>query len=820
MESIPDLDQLKAALQSGAAVCLLGAGFARLGHDANGKPLPSTDELTSELKNALGIDETESASLSDLADFAHDDPSRSAKLRGILLSRLTVTSPSQAQVDLLHLPWRSIFTTNFDDLVERASPGKRFTPVTPLTEQATIPGNRTPLYHLHGRALDLLETDADPKIVISESNYLQLDKRNRDLYARLYNEVFCARAILVVGYSLKDLEIAQGLLSRSDVLREKTFIVCDPKDGSIARARLEKFGSVFPIGLTGIAEQLGDVSDSPITSISNFQFLKELSVTPHDRSVTVEDFTKLILRGHLEKAAYLSQIHDDTRDKFCVDRSAAITTVLDSADQFVRRFIVSSDFGNGKTVFLLQLALRAIERGYRSLVVNTKLPEAFSEIDQAIASGDRFLFVIDDVVRYREVATYIGSRANSNVTLVCTTRGEQDERAFSILTEELGGAVKHIDLNVLNNDEIRQWDEILERWGYWGSLIEQSSVGRREFIRKDCGSENRSLVLSLFRTSKLADTIDGIVNFFLRDKRQHLVPFAAMLIASLAQRHVRWESLVAWLEIDEDSLRRDLSSSEVANLFQGGRNWNAFTSSQLAEFILRTRFVATDRDVLVSTYSTIILRTAESANDSRSGMDSRENLKELMKFRFLTRLFGDDDEAVTLIGSVYKRLSAAPRIRDNPQFWLQYAMSRMEVDDLQSAESYLENALGLAKTKGKDYSPFQILDQRARLYLKKNNRKAKFNRTEIRTAIVDLSDLSRHKDYEFIYPFRAVPLIRDFLETHIDNIDDELKVSVSSFLDEMKATSEGVAKLPRAQKGETRVLLSALSEARLILRNA
>ena len=279
--------------------------------------------------------------------------------------------------------------------------------------------------------------------------------------------------------------------------------------------------------------------------------------------------------------------------------------------------------------------------------------------------------------------------------------------------------------------------------------------------------------------------------------------------------------MVTWLEIDEAKLRNDLSQSEIAGIFKGGRDWNVLTSSQLAEFILRNRYVSSDRDTLVETYSKIVLCTADSANDNRSGFDFRENLKELMKFRFLTRLFGDDDGAITLISLVYNRLSHAPRIRSNPQFWLQYAMSRMEVDDLSAAEKYLESAIGLAERMGKDYSPFQILDQRARLYLRKNiSAPARFNRTEIRQAIKDLSGLTKDRGYEIIYPFRAVPLIDQFLDRWIDEIDQDIKSSISDYLKLMKDIADNHRTLPRSQKGETKTLYTALHNAILVIENA
>lgn len=202
-------------------------------------------------------------------------------------------------------------------------------------------------------------------------------------------------------------------------------------------------------------------------------------------------------------------------------------------------------------------------------------------------------------------------------------------------------------------------------------------------------------------------------------------------------------------------------------------------------------------------------------------MNFRENLKELMKFRFLTRLFGDDTEALRLINLVYGRLSKARYIRRNPQFWLQYAMSRMEVDDLENAETYLNTALGLAKERGQDYSPYQILDQRARLYFRKNSKTTgQINISEIREAIRDLSDVLREPHSEVVYLFRSIPLIDDFVEAQIDYCDQDLRAAIWGLVNNINTAGEGYLNLPRSQKGETKVLRKAMSDVLLTLRNA
>ena len=153
-------------------------------------------------------------------------------------------------------------------------------------------------------------------------------------------------------------------------------------------------------------------------------------------------------------------------------------------------------------------------------------------------------------------------------------------------------------------------------------------------------------------------------------------------------------------------------------------------------------------------------------------------------------------------------------------FLFQYAMSRIAVDDLDSAETYLETAVGLAKERGKDYSPFQILDQRARLFLIKNTKKKEVSVREVTIAIKDLSDLLSHKEYEIIYPFRSAPLLSELLDKHVDNLSVDLRRKITEFLTALKDAGANLTKLPRSQKGETKVLTEALKGALLTIRNS
>jgi len=813
------LEAVCGAVVSGGAICLLGAGFAAAGTDRDEVAIPGTSDLIHEIKKVVGLEHEDVGSLADIADYCDDRADLQLALRKLMIARLTLCKPSPVQREFASHPWRSIFTTNFDDTIEScfADGGKQV--ITPNSHDFTRDPNAVPIYYMHGRAKDLVESSADPKFVLSERNYLRLHEDNRELYSQLQNELFAARYIVLVGYSLRDLEVARLFIDAGHAFRSKTLIITGDSESDYSLARLEKFGTVMRIGLKGFTDALTSASgDDAKDDVFNFVDLVQNS-TPTGE-ISSDDFIRLILTGRFEAGVYQRQLVDNTSggEVYSIGRASALSLITDRPKSGVTRFLVSSDLGNGKSVFLRQLGARLLASGYRVAEIASGLPEAFVEIDRLLASDEPTAYLIDDVIRYRSAAEYIGKRLNAVSILVCCMRGDPGEVIYRNLSGRLGGAVKQVELNKLSLQEIEQWDLALERWGMWEQRVASPREDRIKFLAEECSSENRSIILALFKNnSEIARKIDQIVSFFLKNKGYQRA-FAGLLISALCQQHVSWESIVFWLDIDEQYLREDLEKTELSELFFDGKSWNILTSTQLADHILRTKYVADDKDTLVDVYSTIVQKTADSAGDDRLGFVFRENLKELMKFRFLTRLFGDDEDGVRLISRVYSKLSKAKYIRNNPQFWLQYAMSRMEVDDLDSAERYLNTALGLAKERGMTYSPFQILDQRARLFFRKNAKSSnRLSLNEVRQAVKDLTELLGDPSGEIIYLYRSAPLINEFLEERIDEVDVSIKGSLRELLLLIKEAGEGFRSLPRAQKGETAKLKKALSDALLVL---
>lgn len=820
-----DIDQsitlkLSNAIGGGGAICLLGAGFSIGAKDSDGLDIPSSSKLTKELMGISEIDSEEEPSLTDIADYCEGDPALRIKMRNLLMSRLTLAKPTDAQRRIVNQPWRSIFTTNFDDIIEVAAEKIGVQVISPTSSSVSRIAGKVPLYYLHGRAKDLVESSVATGIVVAERNYLGLKSENKLLYDQLLNEIFCSNLLVIVGYSIKDLQIAQIVLGDGQAFRDKTIVICAENESKIGIARLEKFGTVLPMGLQRFSELVDSFDFSGEKTVDQIQFLESVEFSSEVPPIQSDDFQSLLLSGTFDPGKYFGQLQAgaSSADIYCIERKLSIEKIVNRNTSGVSRFIASSDYGNGKSIFLEQLAVSLKSKGYEVWKVSTGLSEVFQEIEIVLKNNGSRAFLIDDVIRYRKVAAFIGPRLNGDDLIVCCVRGEKDEAALRDLEASLGGAVATLNLNSLNSAELESWNLALERWGFWEHRISQSAEERLSFLQKECSSENRSIVLSLFKNSQIAVKIDQLVNFFLMDRR-FVKEFACLLISSLCQRHVSWESMVAWLKLDQESLRREISASDIGSLFHTGRNWNIFTSAQLADHILHRKFMADEGDVLVEVYTTIVINTASGASGREFGQDFRENLKELMKYRFLTRLFGPEQTGVQIIGKVYKKLSDSPYIRKNPQFWLQFAMSRMEVGDLPNAESYLNTAMGLAVGKGEDYSPFQIRDQRARLFFRKNSLNSGLvSRNEVGTAIADLDEVLQDRKSDIIYAYRSAPLIESFVEMQISFIEAETKSKLIAILERIKSLGDGYKVFPLAKKGETESLRRSLANALLVLR--
>lgn len=204
MGSFPDIPLgLRHALESGECVLFLGAGLGYYLVDEEGSVAPDGKKLAKELREHFSID-TESDNLSKMSEVVELRKGRSA-LERYLHKRLANLTPDQNIKWLVSRRWKAIFTTNYDQGLQRAYELVAEPPQQPVT--ISVNNNLTgfnaqvevPIYHIHGTLFGV----ENPKILITENDYA-LYKEQRCMLFNILKTEFATSTFLYIGYSNQD----------------------------------------------------------------------------------------------------------------------------------------------------------------------------------------------------------------------------------------------------------------------------------------------------------------------------------------------------------------------------------------------------------------------------------------------------------------------------------------------------------------------------------------------------------------------------------------------------------------------------------------
>jgi|SRR6267142_534187 len=199
--SVPNLPfELRQAIESGECVLFIGAGVGGSLFDKNNTTLPNAAQLATEIAVFFGIDAEGSTDLAKISQVVEIRKRGRKELNAFLQKRFADITPNDDVRWLSTRPWRAIFTTNYDNGVERAyelNPNTIQNPVvaTVTADVGTInPMIEVPIYHLHGALFGV----HDPHVIITENDYGTFQERRKMLFDLLKKELLTS-TILYIG---------------------------------------------------------------------------------------------------------------------------------------------------------------------------------------------------------------------------------------------------------------------------------------------------------------------------------------------------------------------------------------------------------------------------------------------------------------------------------------------------------------------------------------------------------------------------------------------------------------------------------------------
>ncbi len=209
------LEQLAAQIDPARTVLFLGAGASR----ASGAPTGS--QLADFLWQELHYGEQPGSELSEIAGILEVRYGRQRLIQA-LRKRLGQLMPTEGMLYLPFFDWQDIFTTNYDQLVERAygKANHRLRVVRSNADVGREPRDLcTTLWKLHGCITEDEVDGKNSRIIITERDYDLYEQYRESLFSRLKYSLYSSD-LLFVGHSLRDRHIKDEITKVAQAKRQ------------------------------------------------------------------------------------------------------------------------------------------------------------------------------------------------------------------------------------------------------------------------------------------------------------------------------------------------------------------------------------------------------------------------------------------------------------------------------------------------------------------------------------------------------------------------------------------------------------------------
>lgn len=704
------------AAADGKAVLFLGSGFSMGATSLDDLNFPTGTTLATQLcadANVPTTSDLKTASSRYLRVKQPDDLIQ--KLR----QTFTAKNISDFHKAIASIPWKAIYTTNYDDVLEKgaAASGKKLTPLTLSDHPKNFKKSHECVVHINGYIDRLNETTLLNEFKLTNTSYLTTQFRESDWVELFIRHVRSAQAVFFVGYSLYDLDI-QEILAADKSLREKTFFIqretMTAED--IRFSELTDFGSIMPIGVDNFSKNLAGVDPLALSNDRSLILVgfSEMILPQEKCKASAQDVFAMLLQGKVNNSMLAEQIASKTKNDYIFDRDAQQYPKKTEAGW--RNYAVIGDLGNGKTTLLRSICTELMTQGYRCFWVNDEAYDCFDEIEAIIYQGEPVVLVFDNYTRKLDLVAHANLRRRENTILMFSARTmlhktHQEDLYFKKIRVDLTKTCE-IDCNKLSHDELVNLSEYLGKYALWTDMAADPISKKVRYIRHKCASELHGVLLDLLSSPEIRRRFATFFDDLKRSKQQTKTVVAVFVLnlINITQPNAH---MIAAVTNDSTVFNANFKTDPtIKQFFNTDRDVITPKSSALAEFCL-TNFP--DPILLVDSLIEICRATRKKAENSRFYWDT---YRDMASFSNVKRMLPEEGRRELLI-RFYEGLRTIELERENPLFWLQYAMARMnspKEGDLDQAAAYLKTALAFAKAR-KYFTTVDIETQYARLYI-------------------------------------------------------------------------------------------------------
>ncbi|MCZ8187954.1 MAG: SIR2 family protein [Beijerinckiaceae bacterium] len=758
------LQRLAHSMLDGSAVLFVGAGLSFLSKNKNNQPIPNGEQL----RNTLQIESeaTKPHPLDKISNYFVKKKGSTA-LYDLLQTALKVKSVDRRLTELYQLPWRRIYTTNYDDAIEIArKPARGAHPYTISQKAISIPDGA--VIHINGFIDAVTPQTVSSDLKLTDFSYANSNfEENSDWNQLFRNDLRVARAIVFAGYSLSDLDITRILISES-ALREKTLIYIAPDADDVEISSLDPYGAVISTGIESLFLLIDEARKTYERPAVREVFYSLADLSEEEKALPRRPGKSNAIKIH-EQLVYgtvhLSEIISGAfvfeKVPFNTPRDAVIRAAESSIRGDSRDIAIVGGIASGKSFAALQFAERLISAGYRVFWVKDARRLA-ADLSTLTKLPGKVCLIVDGYGRYLdEVRDYARQRPAEHLMLL-TERSATHEVVWPVLRSHLfSGTIPEIVLDHLTHAESKGLDDLVNFAGLWPEdLAGKTAAQRINFIVNDLESSLYRLLLEILRSKKVQAEIESLLTPLRSDADAHRFFATAFIVSILGYNFWinDWQSFYK-IKNAREVLR---NYSEHVGHFVLIDSSSIRPRSSVASLFMLQNYVddATVCECLSDVYEVAVSNTYGDQEFEQAKYD-------LIRYNKIEPLF-DDNKKLRTITNYYEMIRAIGETRNNPDYWLQYGIACTIAGSLEVAQSAFNNAYAREKAR-KLPNTIKIDNYYARFLLEKSaatdDPAAAFDSFREGVGLL-LKQIFRDDNRH--YPFKAGRSLSEIAARHLD----------------------------------------------------
>lgn len=647
--------------------------------------------------------------------------------------------------------------------------------------------------HLNGYIGRLDEASLDKEFKLTDQSYTSEDFVESDWIALFDSDLKTADAIFFIGFSMNsDLDIKRIVNRDPETYQKCFFIVWDKEKAPILRT-LKNYGQVLPINVSGFVEAYKKITPKTLRleRYRCFDVVNNISRNPIE--IMDKDIHSLLTLGTIDVNKIVTSISFPEKEYY-IDRTI-ISEIIDKIENGSKRIIIHSDIANGKTMALWGIALHLIRNKYSVYFYKEISYNIDDEVERICKnSANKIVFIIDNYSNNRKIIDSIRLFGQNSIVIL-SERSVINEVATEWLFPKLGD-FDEFDINVLSKQDRENIIHLLDHFGFWSEKAGYNLYQKDEYIATNCNGNIRNILLDLLKSKTVFDRFQSIIND-IQDKQGYYEALLLMLIGKVFNLEFDLEKVSVILgrdKINSSAFRRNPTIAEFVNFDQGKI---IVRSSLLAEIIL-------SKLSCTKTVVNLLIIVFQKLDRFRYFDNYHQILVTFLSYTNLQRVLNKKDPEYSI--NIYRFFESVKTLnfcKENPHFWLQYAILVLSSRDYPRADKYFETSYSFAKKK-QEFETFAIDNHYAR-YILENELESGTPETcmEAFYKAHDILMNPIHKTKVRFYPYRVAQNYYPFYEKFYSTMSaSEKKKFVKSCHEINNRAKEYVinAESPRSKK--------------------